>query len=154
MTVGEERKALCRIKRTAAWKWCFGDCGIMAAHHHLLCLTFKHIKNLQYPLIKTHTLRFALSHCNLCLHRPFRANGFVKKMLIKLGFRSSRSPPLGFPCVSGYSAITFPLWQEKGGAAIRRGLMIQKKVFRDDVVSECAGLSLCIHLGRHWCSSV
>lgn len=28
------------------------DCKIMGAYHHLLCLTFKEIKNLTYPLIK------------------------------------------------------------------------------------------------------
>lgn len=64
----------------------------MVAHHHLLCLTFKQIKNRNYPLIKL-----------TCSVLPFPAVTsawvFVKKMLIKLGFIrvcASSSPVCSF----------------------------------------------------------
>lgn len=56
------------------------DCEIMGAYHHLLCLTFKEIKNLTYPLIK-------LAHAVLlfCWGSSIQGKQFCQENVNKVG---------------------------------------------------------------------
>lgn len=132
-------------------------CRITVAHRHLLCLTFKRIKKSAVSFNKTHILGFALSRCNLGLGPPCGASGFVKKMLIKLGFiKSLASGSSVCPCfvlnigcdfwTTRVSTQLGSLCDRSTEGEIHSGLMSQKGPFREDVHG-C--VCLCVSIWAH-----